>query len=318
MALFDRDFKLTIGEEPTVDGKIETRNSRVISTRVDRSSFNQERPTLRVAFKITKNIYKETLNTAEVTIYNLSTEHRALLQEKNTPCLLEAGYVGTSSQIFEGQLNIANHTKDGTDWITKFHSVDGMQAVQESRVNESLGPGTTVAQAVNSLAKSLGVGVGNSIQQLSKSLPRPGMGTFQKGISMSGRAYDVLGSLMASCGLDMSIQDGALQVLPPDEANGDQVIVLDQEHGMIGNAEEGEDKQKKPTVLVKSLLQPKMRPGSTIYLNSRNANGFYRIENVIHSGDNWGQDWNSDLILGQITPPTGGAISQLQKLEPLQ
>lgn len=318
-SLFNRDFKLTIGEDPTLSGTVDVARARVITTRPDPTPGAVSPPsrgTLRVAFKVDKNIYKQTLNTAEVTIYNLSVEHRALLQKKNAPCSLEAGYIGNSAQIFSGQVNIAGHVKEGPDWITKFHTIDGIQAVQSSRVNESLGPGTTVAQASDKLIKALGIGVGNSLEQLGLSLPRP-IATFQKGIVFSGRTYDVLGGLMSACGLDMSIQDGAVQLLPPAGVNGDQAVVLDAAHGLIGNVEEGEDKQKKPTILAKSLLQPAFRPGTTVYLKSRNSTGYFRVENVTHTGDNWGQAWYSDLVLMAIDPPTGGQLAQLQKLEAL-
>jgi uncharacterized protein YidB (DUF937 family) len=308
MPLFNRDFRLTLGEEPTTDGKVRIQQARVISGTA---------PALRLAFRVQKSLANKALNTAEVTIYNLATEHRALLQKKGSPCTLEAGYAGALSQLFTGQVDIAGHTKEGTDWVTKFHTVDGAQAVQTARVNESMGPGTTVAQAGQTLVTALGLDAGNALSKLSGALPRPGMGTFQTGVSLSGRPYDLLGSLAKSCGFDLSVQDGAVQLLGDDEVNGDDAVILDPEHGLIGNVEQGEDKNKKPTVLAKSLLQPRLKPGTMIYLKSRNATGFFRVATVTHAGDTWGADWSSDLSLETVPPPPGGIFPRFQKLEAL-
>jgi hypothetical protein len=46
---------------------------------------------------------------------------------------------------------------------------------------------------------------------------------------------------------------------------------------------------------VKSVLQPGLRPGRGLQLQSAAYSGLFRIEKVKHEGDTHGQTWTSDI-----------------------
>lgn len=288
--LFNRDFTLVVTED---NGHA----LRIAARPID--APENTRPTLRVQFKIAKNL-NEAPNSAEVTIYNLSKDSRSKIQKKNAQMTIEAGYIGATGKIFEGQMTISNHTKTGPDWVTKFEVGDGIQATQSTRVSVQGKAGSKPKDLILSVMKTMGLGEGNSIKALALSTFR-GHSEYKKGFALQGKGSDVLSQLIGSAGLEFSIQDGHAQILEPGAANEDTVVQLDPAHGLIGNAEEGEDKKLgKSSVKARSLIQPGLYPGRPVVLKSRDVTGNFRIESVTHTGDTFGQDWYSDLEMTAI------------------
>ena len=56
---------------------------------------------LRTQFKVKKTLKKDP-NECEISVFNLSSAHRAALQVQGTPFVLEAGYGGQLTQVFSG------------------------------------------------------------------------------------------------------------------------------------------------------------------------------------------------------------------------
>lgn len=282
--LFNRDFAVTID---TV--RIAAR------TVFDRVEGTVAKPTLRVQFKAEKNLARDP-NKAEVTLWNLAPDTRALMQKKNAQCIIEAGYVGNLFQIFSGQLFYANHTRQGTDWITTFTTADGIEQYSLARINESFKPGVAMQQILERAAKSLGVGMGNAAEKFKEGNYRDGITEFTKGIVMNGKSADVLDELMRTSGYEWSIQDGQLQVLREDEPTNEDAVLLTTATGMIGSPEFAEDKKDKHQYLkVRSLLQGTFKPGRLLEVRSRQVSGFFKADKVAHIGDTWGNDWYTDI-----------------------
>lgn len=274
--LFNRDFRVTLG-------------TRLIRARPDESE--KARPTLRVTFKIDRAISGDP-NKAEVAIYNLSQASRSAIQEKDIPTIIEGGYVNSLSQLFSGNLTFARHEREGTDWISTFEAGDGSLAFQSSRINESFAPGTKIDDVINRVVECSGLGPGNVAEQLAEGNFRGALTEFKKGFSASGKCLEVLKGLTDSAGLNMSVQDGQVQLLREGGTNGDDVVVLNASSGLIGSPEVGED----GIVSARSLLQGKLSPGRPVRIESALIDaGFFRIEKVTHTGDTHGNDWYSDI-----------------------
>ncbi len=274
--LFNRDFRVTLG-------------TRLIRARGD--DVEKARPTLRVTFKIDRSISGDP-NKSEVAIYNLSQASRSAIQEKDIPTIIEGGYVNNLSQLFSGNLTFARHEREGTDWISTFEAGDGSLALQSSRINESFGPGTPIDDVINRVVECSGLGPGNVAEELSKGDFRGALTEFKKGFSASGKCLEVLKGLTDSAGLNMSVQDGQVQLLREGGTNGDDVVVLNASSGLIGSPEVGED----GIVSARSLLQGKLSPGRPVRIESALIDaGFFRIEKVTHIGDTHGEDWYSDI-----------------------
>ena len=250
---------------------------------------------LRVQFKIHKN-KASTMNTGDLTLYNLTKSTRTKLQEKNAPVTIEAGYIGNIGAIFLGNMTISNQVKQGADWVSKYAIGTSVQSFKAGRLNKPYPPGTPKSNVIMDLISTLGYGLGNAEIALTNALMK-GAPNFEKGFAVTGKASLALDKIIDGIGLEYSVQDGAIQILEPGSSNQDSSVYIDKSHGLIGNAEQGEDKNKKPVVKVRSLLQATLVPGRVVVLNSEDASGNFTIESVTHSGDTWGTEWYSDLEL---------------------
>lgn len=243
---------------------------------------------LRVSFRVTRTLFSEP-NTAEISVWNLSENSRAQVQVRGTRISLSAGYRGTSEVLFSGNIRKATTTRVGADVVTRIQAGDGETAYRTARVNESLAPGTTVADALSTLGKSLGIGLGNVKEKASEGGWRGKLTEWTNGLTLSGKSSEELDKLTRSLGLEWSIQDGELQVLRSGERNRDAAVLLTSDSGLIGSPEVGD----LGVVNVTSLLQPGLRPGRAVDLRSEFLRGLYRVQKVTHSGDTHGAAWHS-------------------------
>lgn len=253
---------------------------------------------LDVQFKVRKTSNKEP-NTCECSVYNLSQASRALLGEKGIQLTLDAGYVGTLAQIFRGNAT-CYHEHVGADWITRLSIVDGERSYRYALVNENFKPGTMVHHVVARVASALNLDVTDAVNLVRANNTEQ----FTQGYVAHGRASTELDKLLKGRGFEWSIQDGRLQVLLKGTTTSHREVVLTPDSGLIGSPTFGtasvgnpEPGQKRgPRVLkLKSLLQPDLKPGRRVHVESEGIKGTFRILTVTHSGDTSGADWYSDV-----------------------
>lgn len=280
MDIFDRDATLTIG---TI--RIPTRDP--VSA--------EPVPSLRVAFKIVRMTAKNP-DSAEVTIYNLTQTHRSSLQSRDVPCILSAGYLGNSHQIFSGSLQFSQSVHNGTDWVTTLKAGDGVTQFKSSRVNVSLRGPVTPQQALNAAASALGLPLGNVQQKASGTQERASLKQFLNGLVLSGKSELQLDKVCKAFGLRWFVQDGVVQVLGAADVLGSRRVVLSPGTGLVGSPEAGED----GVVKARSLLLPDLLPGYGVRIESAHVNGDYRIEKTTFIGDTHGQDWYADIECRQL------------------
>lgn len=258
---------------------------------------------LKVEFQIERNLKKDP-SRANISIYNLTEENRALFQTFDTLIEIEAGYRDNVSQIFSGTIDFASSTLDGRDWVTTVQAGDGTKQFKEARVKTSLRGPVGIQRVIKSISRALGYKPGNLQQQLDLGplpRPKPPAGSkakvtkrfFPKGVTLSGKAETLFTKYVQAFGLQWSVQDGSYLLLGPKETIGTNIIVLRPDTGLIGSPQAGE----KGFVNLRCLMQPELLPARQIRIEAANdvVNGDYRIERSVFKGDTWGSDWYVDV-----------------------
>lgn len=246
---------------------------------------------LRVAFKVKKTL-NLSANTAEVRIYNLSPTHRdQLLEKEKVRVQLSAGFVDRMSVLFTGELRTAQPERDGTDVVVVLSSADGERQMQTSRVSSSFGAGTSVESVLGHLGNALGVGQGNSREMFAGRALNGVMRIFSSGTTVHGQTAPHLDRLSRAAGLEVSIQDGALQVLEIGQPLQGETIVLRPTTGLVGSPTIGTDHVMK----ARALLISDLRPGRLVQVEAEFVRGTFRLHQVEFQGDTFGGDWYASL-----------------------
>jgi hypothetical protein len=248
-------------------------------------------------FKV-KSTLKPEPNTCDVEIYNLSDAHRSLLETTQKQVLkLQVGYGDRTHQIYLGEVRTCFTEVNGPDRITKFSSGDGEQAVLGTRIRVTYGNQIQIDSAIGQIAKVLGIGTGN-LSQVTDKLKAKGVASiYPQGAALSGNAWRELSTICKACGLEATIQDGALLITEIGQALQGSAVRLSPTSGLIGSPTADKD----GTVNCEALLIPELRPGVKVQLESLSTGrAVYRIYNAEYTGDTHGQDWNVSLGLQRI------------------
>lgn len=247
-------------------------------------------PPLDIAFNIVRTMTREP-NTAEITIINLKPSNRAILETlKEAQVELEAGYGGDNGVIFKGDVEI-NNDHVFPNWLTVFEADDGGKAVQLDRVNLSLPPGTTLQTAIMAVAGQMRTGIGNALATSGLGVLSEGGVQFLNGITLSGPAAKQLNRLCKSSGLEWSVQNDALQILPKGVPLPVTAVVLDENTGLVGSPSIG----NKGEVTYRSLLNRDIVPGGLASIVSKKVTGLFRNEKCTYTGASLGQPWYVDV-----------------------
>lgn len=249
-------------------------------------------------FEITKTLKPEP-NTCSLTIYNLNEEHQAQLEElrpkgkdakSGIPCKLEAGYGETPSLLWLGDLRTVQTFREGTDWVTRLASGDGEKAWRHARISQSFGPKTPIDTALRAIARTLGVGEGNLSKVVAR-LKQAGSATYPSGLVLHGAASRHLTELARSAGLEVSIQDGALQFLDRGKALAGSAIVLSAATGLLDSP----SVDNEGVVSARTLLIPDLAPGRIVQMEAERIKGAYRVEKCSWKGTTSGDEWYIDF-----------------------
>jgi hypothetical protein len=298
---FDRVYKLTVIEAPDV-----------IDVQGFDASFFEELQTIteitdhRIQFKIEKHLRK-TPNQAEIVITNLAPQSREAFVSGPAKVRIEAGYDGTPRLLFIGDLRHASNEHVGTEWLTKLQLADGARAYAQARVNRSYAKGTPITSILGDIARGFGVPLPPEVNASADLRAR-----LTTGEVITGYASDELTRLLAQFGFEWSFQNGVLQILRVDAALPGSVRVLSvpPDGGIIGAPTidppkiRAPSKAKKsgrgsaprvPKMKLKHSLFPDLIPGERIEVQSRSLNGIFRIDSLLHEGDNHGGDWTTTI-----------------------
>ena len=267
--LFDRFTSLTIGRPGTQGTRFED---------------------LRIGFQVVKTSDSNS-NTAKISIYNLNDNSIGLIELERQQAILEAGYNGRRNPIeglivaqpFNGIIalgDIFNVTtvRKGVDRITTFEVGDSERALQEATLDKSFAPGIGTGTIVEQLGQALGAVRGTITGVVDQ--------IFNQGLSITGKARDTLDEITEKMGAEWSIQDGELQILPLGGATNEQAILLTPDTGLLGAPTRKVGRDMQESVEFISLLNPRMRPGRRVVIESETLSGQFTIRNANFNGDN--------------------------------
>jgi hypothetical protein len=249
-----------------------------------------------VSFSITRTLdYSQ--NTAQIAIYNLSADTRRDLQSRTgagVNCEVLAGYSEDKepARMFLGDLRVISSKRQGPDWVTTLESGDG-DTVKQTEVVGSWGEGTSVKRVITELGGQLTVAGGNLVAALTGVSDKPLDGP----LSVSGRGDDALANQLDKLDLEHSWQDQELQVVKKNVQAGGTAVLLSAETGMLDSPEVQGIRGfiRVPIVGVRSLLNPYIRPGGLIRIDSPNWSGLCTARRVVHTGNSFGGDWFTEV-----------------------
>lgn len=277
-----------------------------------------EPETLRVAFSVERDKLPWP-NNVELNVYNLSEKTRARLTEAGpVTARVSAGYKTEPKQLFFGVLDIVEHLKDGTEWVTHMSATDCGEKIKQARVTASFNKGVLVVDVIRAILATLGLGNGNldafsSDPDLRRPLPHGG--------ALHGNAVEELAYFLRSANLEFSIQSGKVQFLKIGGGTPNtKGPLLSPTTGLVGSAHLvrekatdltrpktkqtaknsvegalGEHVDLITTIEGTCLLNGAMAPGVPFEIKSATVNAQAMACAVKHSGDTRGNDWYTDF-----------------------
>jgi hypothetical protein len=240
---------------------------------------------LKVVFQVEKTS-ESNANTAKISIFNMSDEGRALAEAAKAFVLLEAGYRDNFGQLFIGDITRAYISRQGPDWVTTVECGDGAEALRSTHIDKSYAPDTDYQDIIKDVAQSFvdqGKVVIGSLLGLKSEKS-------QTGLSVSGNSKAVLDDLAQKQGLEWSIQDESVQILPKDKDSGRQAVLLTPQTGLIGSPIRREV-EGGAGVEFTALIQVALSPGRLVQIESRQVSGIFKLRQVSFAGDTHGQSW---------------------------
>ena len=274
----------------------------------------------RVRF-VTQNADQESPNTAVIRVYNLAPNTIDEIVGEFGNVQLSAGYQqGNFGLIFSGQVKqFKRGRENATETYLDIYASDGDIGYNQTVVNRSLAKGQTPLQVAAQLAGDMGQGSDfGSLKTTAQYTPSI------RGQVQFGMARARLRNLASSLDASWSIQDGNVVMIDNTGYKDGEVVKLNIGSGLIGMPE-----QTDGGITCTSLLNSRFRIGCQVQLNNKEVNqliqnsptstpynrwagvqqiapisddGLYRVFAVNTSGDSWGNEWYSHLVLLAVTP----------------
>lgn len=260
---------------------------------------------LNVQFKVQKSSdNKRKGNHASVSVFNLSNDHRKILEQDGVVVYLEVGYADTGlHELFSGQVTDVQTDRNGEDLVTTLTLDSLFSGLNQTVISKLISPGSTLEELFRRVAKDM-----PDVVQTKFSGP-----TLQKkvpdGYPVNGSPRQVLTEVCDAYGLEWQIDSGILYVTDTDYSfmTNKQAFVLNQMSGLIERPEvddvekkrlkKGQKKKKKDGLKIKCLLNPLIKAGGMIKLEFEDYSGFYKVVNISHDGEIYGNSWTTTIIV---------------------
>ena len=256
---------------------------------------------LRVSFDVEKS-KDESPNNGKIQIWNLSEENRKLLESKDCILELKAGYDGDNALVVIGAIASCITTDDNADRMTELEVVDGRIAIRDTYITLSLNGKMGAQQVYESIAKEMGIPILFAEDIVFKDFPI--------GLSYVGTAKKALDNVSIYCGHTWSIQNQVLQVVMKGKPVNTRGYLLSNETGLISipkrvSLDEGD--QSNTGWEVEYFLNAAIGINDIVQLQSSTANGYYKVDNIKLTGDNFSGDWKCTARLIEVKSTASSA-----------
>lgn len=217
-----------------------------------------------------------TLNTADITIYNLSQRTRDRIYQDRfdfsayRKVILEAGY-DTLSTVFIGSLFEAYSVRQGADIITNINSRDGGFDVVGTKTYRTIQAGATNAEVVDGLVNdfpNLQLGAVGNFDQ-----------TFKRPVVLNGNTYDLV---KRYTGGNVYVDLEKVYALQQNEFIDGDLPVINAASGLLETP-----RRDDAFLTVTTLFEPRVIMGQQVRLESLvlpQYNGNYKVIAVHHQG----------------------------------
>lgn len=293
---------------------------RKVSLQVFNDSKARDLSTFRIRFDV-RGADQESPNTAVIRVYNLSPETVENIRTEFGKVQLSAGYQqGNFGLIFSGDIKqFRKGRESATETYLDIYASDGDVGYNQSVVNTSLAKGQTPLQVVSKLASEMGQGSDfGSLTTKAQYVPSI------RGQVLFGMSKARMRNLASHLDSSWTIQDGKVVMIDNTGYRDGEKVQVNIQTGLIGMPE-----QTDGGISVTTLLNARYRIGCQVELNNKEVNqliqnspsstpynrwagvqliapisddGLYRTFAINHSGDTWGNDWYSHIVLLAITP----------------
>ena len=246
---------------------------------------------LRVAFNIQKTKEKSS-NTAQILVYNLNKDSRALLNDTDVFVQLEVKYEEDSlwSIICSGDVLDVSTKKQGVDYITEISLGDGFKDLRDSTFSKSYPEGTNIKAVIEDMVKSFKRIDGKKVvlDAIANTKELITGGTF------SGKTADELEKLLLPFGLNPRIQNNDLIIEEKLGTTETEAYVISTASGLINSPQNKTltiNKEEQKGITFEALLNPRIDIGSVVKLESKLITGEYVVYNLQYIGDTQEGDW---------------------------
>ena len=284
--LYARAYRLTLGPASGGDGY--TYGNTVNATSA-----------LRIAFEVDKAAVGAA-NKGTVDLFNVSQATRTALV-RGYQVILDAGYQGLMERLLTGTILKATTRREGPDIVTTLDVIDGLKSCLYAVFDRTYPKNTRLAKILSDIAQAMDVKPGLVVGLPDKPFPR--------GFTVHGLCKETLETLLKPHGLEASVQNGKLNILPRGASLGSSAVVLSPQTGLLGI----------PSVALtavefEALLNPKLVPGQLVKLVTANPNtsGYFKIRSCKMSGDTHDAKWTvaaqavrASNVVGELAPAQG-------------
>lgn len=282
MIIKDRKYSLIIGD--------------------NRDNKGREITDLNITFSIhntTDNSKKS--NKAVISIFNLDEQTLKLFDEEEyIKVFLSVGYetVGVSNVLVGDVLSVSTR-KQGTDRVTKITMAEGYTSLNFNQMTEIVktsNEGTTVEKVIDKILLNMrpilkGNFVGSNIKKI-VSDDYPLVGTPKEMLDELCRAFQI--QYEVSRGLLNVSNEGGAFVLDNSKA-----YLFNEKTGLINipyrsintSGKRTGDKTSRNGVTFTALLNPFVRAGDLVRIESESIEGFFKVKDIKYIGNYRGKEW---------------------------
>lgn len=215
---------------------------------------------------------------AGVTVYNLS-ENSIHAIKKGQNVIINAGYKGDTGTIFMGTIQKAISRWENVDKVTELTIGDGSQQWLTKHVSKTYAENISASALLRDLTSMFGLELGKL--QLKNDI------TYPKGRVINAMLKDAVKQIVNECDSQFNISKGKIIIIP--FGGGIQTgFLLNSDTGLIGSPEAFEKEEDSKTIRgykIQMLLNHRITVNSIIQVQSKTANGTYRVVQGKHASD---------------------------------
>lgn len=247
------------------------------------------------SFKVLKTNNNDKLNSLVMELYNLDDDVVKYLSTNSGNNLVAILKVGDNevglSELFQGTVTKVRDNNSGADRKTSITVSDGKVNTQNAFSLRTYDTGTPRKDILTDLLKDTQLPTGTTVE-VTGNLLRPK--------SIQGKTMDLIDKLFVMDDLDVSIQDGSVEVINKRYRKDEQAAYISMETGLIGKpsplikdttSTKDNTSANSNGVIFQGFLDTSVRPNASVYLKDGDYDSTYKVTNVKYTGSTRNNNW---------------------------